>query len=106
MEAVVVDVGSKLLKAGFTIPDQAPSMLIPTQMKRILEDGPLTDNSLFEDITVDLVVRGFIRDWDTMEDLLNHVLYTGLGWEMGNEGQFYLQTHFQLPRLSRNNWCN
>ncbi|MCH87567.1 actin-related protein 7-like, partial [Trifolium medium] len=26
MEAVVVDVGSKLLKAGFAIPDQTPAM--------------------------------------------------------------------------------
>ncbi|PNX99297.1 hypothetical protein L195_g022562 [Trifolium pratense] len=27
MEAVVVDVGSKLLKAGFAIPDQTPAMV-------------------------------------------------------------------------------
>ncbi|GFY89167.1 actin-related protein 7 [Actinidia rufa] len=27
MEAVVVDAGSRLLKAGFAIPDQAPSMV-------------------------------------------------------------------------------
>ncbi|KAL6336082.1 hypothetical protein AAG906_010355 [Vitis piasezkii] len=57
MEAVVVDTGSKFLKVGFTILDQAPSMIIPTQMKHTLEDGPLTDSSLFEDITADLVVR-------------------------------------------------
>ncbi|WJZ92622.1 hypothetical protein VitviT2T_011607 [Vitis vinifera] len=93
MEAVVVNAGSKFLKVGFTILDQAPSMIIPPQMKHTLEDGPLTDSSLFEGITADLVVRGFIRDWDAMEDLLNH-------------GRFYLQTHFQLPRLSRKNWCN
>lgn len=30
MEAVVVDAGSKLLKAGFAIPDQAPSMVTST----------------------------------------------------------------------------
>ncbi|XVF28468.1 hypothetical protein REPUB_Repub15cG0031900 [Reevesia pubescens] len=83
----MVDVGSKLLKAGPAIPDQAPSMVIPTQMKRMLEDGSSADNSLFEDITIDPVVRGFIRDWDAMEDLFHHVLYTGLGWEVGNEGQ-------------------
>ena len=47
MEAVVVDAGSKLLKAGFTVLDQASSMLIPTQMKCTLEDGPLIDSSLF-----------------------------------------------------------
>ncbi|KAH7520998.1 hypothetical protein FEM48_Zijuj08G0204900 [Ziziphus jujuba var. spinosa] len=87
MEAAVVDVGSKLLKAGPAIPDQAPSLIIPTQMKRILEDGTLNDCSSCEDVTVDPVVRGFIRDWDAMEDLLHHVLYTGLGWVMGNEGQ-------------------
>lgn len=29
MEAVVVDAGSKLLKAGFAVPDQAPSMVSP-----------------------------------------------------------------------------
>lgn len=28
MEAVVIDAGSKLLKAGFAIPDQAPSMVM------------------------------------------------------------------------------
>lgn len=28
MEAAVVDAGSKLLKAGFAIPDQAPAMVI------------------------------------------------------------------------------
>jgi hypothetical protein len=28
MEAIVVDVGSKLLKAGFAIPDQTPAMVI------------------------------------------------------------------------------
>jgi len=27
MEAAVVDVGSKLLKAGFAIPDQTPAMV-------------------------------------------------------------------------------
>ncbi|CBI24906.3 hypothetical protein AAG906_026561 [Vitis piasezkii] len=101
MEAVVVDAGSKLLKAGFAVPDQAPSMIIPTQMKRTLEDGPLTDSSLFEDITVDPVVRGFIRDWDAMEDLLNHVLYTGLGWEMGNEGQILFTDPLSTPKAFR-----
>lgn len=97
----MVDAGSKLLKAGFAVPDQAPSMIIPTQMKRTLEDGPLTDSSLSEDITVDPVVRGFIRDWDAMEDLLNHVLYTGLGWEMGNEGQILFTDPLSTPKAFR-----
>ncbi|KAA8537350.1 hypothetical protein F0562_026963 [Nyssa sinensis] len=101
MEAVVVDVGSKLLKAGFAVPDQAPSMIIPTQMKRMLEDGSLTETSLFEEATVDPVVRGFIRDWDAMEDLLHHVLYTGLGWEMGNEGQILFTDPLSTPKAVR-----
>ncbi|KAF3682316.1 Actin-related protein 7 [Capsicum annuum] len=85
MEAVVVDAGSKLLKAGFAVPDQTPSMVIPTQMKRIPEDD---EGSAFEEeeVTVDPIERGFIKDWDAMEDLLHHVLYSGLGWEIGNEG--------------------
>ncbi|XP_057978620.1 actin-related protein 7 isoform X4 [Malania oleifera] len=98
MEAVVVDAGSKLLKAGFAIPDQAPSMIIPTQMKGMPEDGSLTDSSLFEDVTVDPVVRGFIRDWDAIEDLMHHVLYSGLGWEMGNEGQILFTDPLSTPK--------
>ncbi|XP_057978618.1 actin-related protein 7 isoform X2 [Malania oleifera] len=101
MEAVVVDAGSKLLKAGFAIPDQAPSMIIPTQMKGMPEDGSLTDSSLFEDVTVDPVVRGFIRDWDAIEDLMHHVLYSGLGWEMGNEGQILFTDPLSTPKAVR-----
>ncbi|KAF5469729.1 hypothetical protein F2P56_010295 [Juglans regia] len=101
MEAAVVDAGSKFLKAGPAIPDQAPSMMIPTQMKRMLEDGSVADNSLCEDITVDPVVRGFIRDWDAMEDLLHHVLYTGLGWEIGNEGQILFTDPLSTPKSFR-----
>ncbi|KAJ0095597.1 hypothetical protein Patl1_17184 [Pistacia atlantica] len=103
MEAAVVDTGSKLLKAGPAIPDQAPSMIIPTQMKRMLEDGSSGDNnnSLAEDVTVDPVVRGFVRDWDAMEDLLNHVLYTGLGWEVGNEGQILFTDPLCTPKTVR-----
>ncbi|KAF2293565.1 hypothetical protein GH714_002851 [Hevea brasiliensis] len=87
MEATVIDAGSKLLKAGTAIPDQAPPMIIPTQMKCMLEDGSSADRSLFEDANVDLVIGGFIRDWDAMEDLLHYVLYTSLEWAKGNEGQ-------------------
>jgi actin-related protein 7 len=101
MEAVVVDAGSKLLKAGFAIPDQAPAMMLPTQMKRMPEDGSVTDASLFEDITVDPVVRGFIKDWDAMEDLLHHVLYSGLGWEIGNEGQILFTDPLSTPKSVR-----
>ncbi|KAG6536726.1 hypothetical protein ZIOFF_001793 [Zingiber officinale] len=92
MEAVVVDAGSKLLKIGFASPDQDPALLtlviMPTKMKRVLEDGDGGgDVSMVEEVTVDPVVRGFIRDWDAMEDLLRHVLYIDLGWEVGDEGQ-------------------
>lgn len=96
-----MDAGSKLLKAGFAIPDQAPSLIIPSQMKRLPEDGSLTDTSLFEDITVDPVEKGFIRDWDSMEDLLHHVLYSGLGWEVGNEGQVLFTDPLSTPKAVR-----
>lgn len=72
-------------------------------MKRVLEDGSSSvDNStLVEDVTVDPVVRGFIRDWDAMEDLLHHVLYAGLGWEEGNEGQILFTDPLCSPKVSR-----
>ncbi|KAG5525963.1 hypothetical protein RHGRI_032303 [Rhododendron griersonianum] len=98
MEAVVIDAGSKLLKAGFAVPDQAPSMIMPTQMKRMPEDGSLDELSLAEDVTVEPVVRGYIRDWDAMEDLLHHVLYSGLGWEIGNEGQILFTDPLSTPK--------
>ncbi|KAL6582468.1 Actin-related protein 7 [Orobanche minor] len=101
MEAVVVDVGTKLLKAGFAVPDQPPSMVIQTQMKRVPEDETLTADFLLENATVDPVVRGFIRDWDAMEDLLRHVLYTGLGWEIGNEGQVLFTDPLSTPKAVR-----
>lgn len=97
----MVDAGSKLLKAGFAIPDQAPSMIIPTQMNRMPIDASLDDPSLVEDITVDPIVRGFVKDWDAMEDLLHHVLYTGLGWEMGNEGQILFTDPLCTPKAVR-----
>ncbi|KAG2398228.1 Actin-related protein [Vigna angularis] len=101
MEAAVVDVGSKLLKAGFAIPDQTPAMIIPTKMKQLLDDGSATDSSLAENVTVDPVVRGFIRDWDAIEDLLQHVLYTGLGWEIGNEGQILFTDPLCTPKANK-----
>ncbi|XP_077221287.1 actin-related protein 7 [Tasmannia lanceolata] len=101
MEAVVLDAGSKLLKAGFAVPDQDPTLIIPTKMKRMPEDGDLMDSSVFEDFSVDPVVRGFIRDWDAMEDLLHHVLYTALGWEIGNEGQILFTDPLSTPKAVR-----
>uniref|UniRef100_A0A1D1YER1 Actin-related protein 7 n=1 Tax=Anthurium amnicola TaxID=1678845 RepID=A0A1D1YER1_9ARAE len=101
MEAVVVDAGSKLLKAGFAAPDQDPGLIIPTKMKRVLDDGEMVDSAMFEEVTVDPVVRGFIRDWEAMEDLLRHVLYTGLGWEEGNEGQILFTEPLSTPKALR-----
>lgn len=97
----MVDAGSKLLKAGFAAPDQDPALIIPTKMKRMLEDGDLTDSSMFEDVSVDPVMRGFIKDWDAMEDLLHYVLYTGLGWEIGNEGQILFTDPLSTPKAVR-----
>lgn len=68
-------------------------------MKRTLEDGASGDNSVVEDVVVDPVVRGFVRDWDAMEDLLQHVLYTGLGWEVGNEGQILFTDPLCTPKV-------
>ncbi|GAA0184440.1 actin and actin related protein [Lithospermum erythrorhizon] len=100
MEAVVVDAGSKLLKAGFAVPDQPPSMMIPTQMKRMPEDGSTGDDSPIEE-TVDPISRGFITDWEAMEDLLHHVLYSGLGWEIGDEGQILFTDPLSTPKAIR-----
>ena len=73
--------------------------IIPTQMKRMPEDGSMDDSSLSEEIIIDPVVRGYIRDWDAMEDLLHHVLYSGLGWEMGNEGQILFTDPLSTPKV-------
>lgn len=68
-------------------------------MKRIPEDdeGSLVEEE--DDITVDPIERGFIKDWDAMEDLLHHVLYTGLGWEIGNEGQILFTDPLCTPKV-------
>ncbi|KAL2898151.1 Actin-related protein 7 [Bienertia sinuspersici] len=128
MEAVVVDAGSQYLKAGFAVPDQPPPLVhslywavvvavfsgwgggrgvfvvrqvIPTQMKKVLEDSSTVNALPMGDITVDPIVRGFVRDWDAVEDLLHHVLYTGLGWEMGNEGQILFTDPLLTPKALR-----
>ncbi|CAO2816115.1 unnamed protein product [Amaranthus hypochondriacus] len=98
---VVVDAGSKLLKAGFAVPDQTPPLIIPTQMKKVLDDGSTVNASSIEDVTIEPITRGFIRDWDAMEDLLHHVLYTGLGWEIGNEGQILFTDPLSTPKSIR-----
>ncbi|CAL9145421.1 unnamed protein product [Musa hybrid cultivar] len=83
MAAVVIDDGSKLLKAGLASPDQDPSLILPTKMKRVVEDDDGADASMIEEVTGDPVVREFIMDWNAMDDLLRHVLYTNLGWADG-----------------------
>ncbi|CAB82687.1 actin-like protein [Arabidopsis thaliana] len=104
MEALVVDAGSKFLKAGAAIPDQSPAMIIPSQMKRMVDDGSSSaDNptTVFEDVTLDPIERGLIRDWDAMEDLLRYVVYTGLGWEEGNEGNILFTDPLCTPKAIR-----
>jgi len=70
-------------------------------MKQLLDEGSVTDNSLADNVTVDPVERGFVRDWDAIEDLLQHVLYTGLGWEIGNEGQILFTDPLCTPKVSQ-----
>ncbi|KAJ6834907.1 actin-related protein 7 [Iris pallida] len=101
MEAVVIDAGSKLLKAGFAAPDQDPALVMPTRMKRVVEDVDMADASAFEEFTVDPVARGFVKDWDAMEGLLHHVLYACLGWEIGEEGQVLFTEPLSTPKAVR-----
>jgi len=68
-------------------------------MRKVIEDGSAIEDSSVDDITIDPIVRGFVRDWDAMEDLLHHVLYTGLGWEMGNEGQILFTDPLSTPKV-------
>ena len=68
-------------------------------MKCVLEDSSVDDPSLSEGITVDPIVRGFITDWDAMEDLLNHLVYASLGWEIGNEGQILFADPLFTPKV-------
>lgn len=75
-------------------------------MKRVVEDGDGGgDVSMVEEETVDPVVRGFIRDWDAMEDLLRHVLYIDLGWEVGDEGQILFAEPLFTPKVCECNHC-
>lgn len=73
-------------------------------MKRVPEDDSAadaaTEEATVEEDAVDPVVRGFVKDWDAMEDLLHHVLYTGLGWEMGNEGQILFTDPLCTPKVN------
>lgn len=127
MEAVVVDAGSKLLKAGIAAPDQDPALVsnqisrplsiflnlarflrtvlaffacqvMPSKMKWEVEDNQLADGAVVEEV-VQPVVRGFVKDWDAMEDLLNYVLYRNIGWEIGDEGQILFTEPLFTPKV-------
>jgi actin-related protein 7 len=73
-------------------------------MKRMVDDkGSADDNGngqlVVDDVAFEPVVRGYVRDWDAMEDLLNYVLYSGLGWEIGNEGQILFTDPLCTPKV-------
>jgi len=101
MEAVVIDAGSSLLKAGYAVPDRNPAMIVPIKMRGMVEDDQSADIEVLQDISVDPIVRGVINNWDAMEDLLHYVFYTGLGWEVGNEGQVLFADPLLTPKVIR-----
>lgn len=70
-------------------------------MKRVLEEGEAAEGEgtgNVEEVMVDTVVRGFVSDWDAMEDLLHHVLYINIGWEIGDEGQILFTEPLFTPK--------
>lgn len=71
---------------------------MPTQMKCVPEEA-INDLKLSEEITVDPIARGFISDWDAMEDLLHHLVYNSLGWEIGNEGHILFADPLLTPKV-------
>lgn len=105
MEPIVLDVGSKLVKAGFAYPDQDPSMVFSTAMVKTKEEEPEKADSEDDDFVLEDVVnpisRGMIKDWDLMEDLWRYIFYTGLGWEVGNEGQILITEPLLTPKVAR-----
>lgn len=101
----MLDVGSKLAKAGFAFPDQDPSIIISTAMAKAMDDelekAATGDNTFSIEDIVTPVVRGMIKDWDLMEDLWRYIFYTGLGWEVGNEGQLLIAEPLVTPKVVR-----
>ncbi|KAI5396069.1 hypothetical protein KIW84_062313 [Lathyrus oleraceus] len=100
MEFAVINDDSSLLKVDFAFPDQTPTMIItsfdsdfsfyqnnniiPSYMKRMVDNkGLMSDNDngqlVVDDVAVELMVRGYVRDWGVAEDLLNYVLYSSHG---------------------------
>lgn len=96
----MLDSGSMYLKAGFASPDQDPSIILPTAMSRVEEEGGNGNSGVIGDITHP-IKRGMIKDWDAMEDLWRYVFYTGLGWEPGNEGQLLVAEPLLTSKVSR-----
>ncbi|EFJ35653.1 hypothetical protein SELMODRAFT_80115 [Selaginella moellendorffii] len=92
-EAIVIDAGSRLLKAGFAIPEQDPQLVMQTAMTKA-DEGDIDKIDLngddWKENAVNPIERGAIHDWEAMEDLWRYVFYTGLGWEVGNEGQILI----------------
>ncbi|KAH9301349.1 hypothetical protein KI387_012932, partial [Taxus chinensis] len=75
--------------------------IIPTKMQGVVEDDQPADMTELQDITVDPIVRGVVKNWDAMEDLLHYVLYTRIGWEIGNEGQVLFADPLLTPKAIR-----
>jgi actin-related protein len=71
---------------------------MPSKMKLEVEDQQLADGAVVEEV-VQPVVRGFVKDWDAMEDLLNYVLYRNIGWEIGDEGQILFTEPLFTPKV-------
>jgi actin-related protein len=61
------------------------------------EEGQVADGSVVEEVHP--VVRGFVKDWDAMEDLLSYVVYMNIGWEMGDEGQILFTEPLFTPKV-------
>lgn len=100
MEPAVLDSGSQFLRAGFASPDQDPSIILPTAMTRVEEDGANGNGGAMGGV-IHPIQRGTIKDWDAMEDLWRYVFYTSLGWEPGSEGQLLVAEPLLTPKVSR-----
>jgi actin-related protein 7, plant len=72
--------------------------VMPSKMKVEVEDQQLADGAAVEEV-VQPVVRGFVKDWDAMEDLLNYILYRNIGWEIGDEGQILFTEPLFTPKV-------
>ena len=78
---------------------------MPSKMKSDEEEegNQLPDGAVVEEVHP--VVRGFVKDWDAMEDLLSYVLYRNVGWEMGDEGQILFTEPLFTPKVMLPSLC-